>query len=115
MKSISDDISYELGTNGILRARPAAAWYLPGQVPGNTRSNNSRGKAMIAKRLKNDKADVYTIDVRFYDNGMVMFDYPGAPRKEVLSGTGTNRQDAEKLIRAKLHSFAETFTLAPQS
>jgi hypothetical protein len=46
---------------------------------------------------------------------MVMFDYPGAPRKEVLSGTGTNRQDAEKLIRAKLHSFAETFTLAPQS
>jgi len=64
---------------------------------------------MTASRSVKDKADVYAIMVSYYDNGMTMFD------GEVVAGKGTSRQEAEKVVKAKLHSLAESFRLIPQS
>lgn len=70
---------------------------------------------MIGKRSAQDKADEYGIRFKYYDNGMVMF-YVGPGNGEVLAGEGTSRQDAEKLVRARLHALAEEFgLLTPQS
>ena len=64
---------------------------------------------MKTARSAQDKADVYSILIEYYDNGMTQID------KAVVAGVGTSRQEAEKVVKAKLHSMAESFRLTPQS
>jgi hypothetical protein len=60
-------------------------------------------------RSTQDKADVYSVLIEYYDNGMTQFD------KKIVAGIGTSRQEAERIVKAKLHSMAESFRLTPQS
>jgi hypothetical protein len=64
---------------------------------------------MKTTRSAKDKADVYTTLVEYYDNGMTQVN------KEVVAGIGTPRQEAERIVKAKLHSLAESFRLTPQN
>lgn len=64
---------------------------------------------MKTTRSTQDKADVYSVLIEYYDNGMTQVD------KKIVAGIGTSREEAERIVKAKLHSMAESFRLTPQS